>query len=553
MKKYLGALLIFSLLNLPLQQCANPQPPTGGPKDTIPPTLINSEPPTGTLNFREQTIILEFSEHVAAEQLREKLIITPKSDIKFKHIAKKNLLVIKFEEPFDDSATYHLNFFDGVTDITERSPVKNLNIAFSTGAYIDSMSISGKVTDLITQTPSANYIVGLYPLTDSLDFLLDNPAYFTSTSDSGEFKMSYIQKGIYKILTFKDENNNLVLDSENESYGFKADSVALFQPLSDFSLSSYLQNVKPIKLINSRSVGPYVEIKFSREIHEYKLSPDTIYSNIVGSNKDVIRLYNPNKQFIYNDSIPLSLFATDSLGNFTEDTLFISFIESKRKSAEFSYSLSKPLKPQLVSNQNVIFEFNKPILSVDTSRIYFAYDSLFEYPVVHPRFEWNSNYTKLNLMTGIHPDSVFSSLEATLNLSGSDTSNLQSYPILLFAHKYAFLSVDADTTSTKSVTFSQTPAPLIGLLKIIANTTQESYRIQLLQNTAVAYESVNMEETMFRVTPGTYKIRVLIDTNNDGHWSYGNLLKNIEPEEIYLLPGKISVRENWDIELDIYF
>ena len=44
--------------------CANMQTPTGGPKDSIPPVLLNELPTNLSRNFKEKVIDLEFDEYI---------------------------------------------------------------------------------------------------------------------------------------------------------------------------------------------------------------------------------------------------------------------------------------------------------------------------------------------------------------------------------------------------------------------------------------------------------------------------------------------------------
>ena len=97
MKNLVLAVITIIVLDLLFTGCANPISPTGGPKDTIPPTLINSMPVNGSINFEGQEIVLEFDEYVNADKLNQNLIITPKTDVRFKHIIKKNQLRITFD------------------------------------------------------------------------------------------------------------------------------------------------------------------------------------------------------------------------------------------------------------------------------------------------------------------------------------------------------------------------------------------------------------------------------------------------------------------------
>ncbi len=551
MKQFLLAACLVLVIDIVLTQCANPMSPQGGPKDTIPPTLIESYPVNGVTNFNEQTITLVFSEYINADKLTQNLIITPKSEIRYKHVIKKEQLIIKFEEPFQDSTTFSLNFFDGVTDITEKSPAVNLILAFSTGPFIDSAKVSGHVQDLFTQKHGAKFIVGLYPLTDTLDFLAHNPLYFTTTNDSGQFNMSYIKAGSYKILAFKDDNRNLILDAEEEDHGFIARELDLQDSISGIEINTLLQNVKPIELINHRAIGSYHEIRFNKYVSSYTINPDSINSNIVGENNNTIRLYKPD-WIPYNDSLPLIVTARDSLFNKVNDTIKISFIESNRKPQEFKYSVNyKNLT--LVDNPTYQLSFNKPIKLLRKDLITFTADSTFSYSPDSITESWNPNRTKLTLHTYLNKDAIYNQYESSLP---QDTVVIDSIsvpppipsPITFKALKGAFVSIENDSTQESTITHKKSVKQEFGTLKLAIQTDKPSYIVQLLQGDQVHYQSINDPTPTYLVKPATYTIRVLIDTNNDGEWSYGNLIENKEPEQVYLFDEPVSVRENWIVE-----
>ncbi|MEP5611328.1 MAG: Ig-like domain-containing domain [Cyclobacteriaceae bacterium] len=571
MKNIFIIILTLIIADLTLSRCANPRSPTGGPKDTVPPSLISSTPVTGSTNFKDQSISLTFSEFINADKLLQNLIITPKTDVRFKHIVKRNILNIKFDESFSDSTTYSLNFFDGVTDITEKNPAVNLILAFSTGTFIDSMQVTGSISDLLTAQPSKSFIVGLFPLTDSLDFLKHSPTYFTTANDSGRFSLSYVKSGEYRILAFKDENRNLLLDPKEEDHAFIADTLQLYDSIPDLEFSSVLQNVKPIQLTNHRPVRAYHEFKFSREIDKYSIKPDSIYSSISGEENDIIRLYNPN-QFNFGDSSQIVITVSDSLSNTIEDTVKIVFSEFIRKPPALTVDLSYKEK-KLVTNPLYTIKFNKPIVTTDLSKFAYIADSTFTLTPDSSELTWNQQRTELQIRTFINRDSVYSRQLASITLDTSmlkflpfdsleqispdQTDSIKQIivsksPIEFSILPGAFFSVEGDTSKVKSLTHKKEFRQAFGTLQFTVVTEKPSFTVQLLSNgNKVAYESVNNKTPVFTVKPASYSIRVLIDTNNDGKWSFGNLLKNQEPEEVYLFPEVISIRENWIVGEDI--
>src|SRR6187455_1086808 len=128
------------LLLLPLffLCCARQTSPTGGPKDSIPPKLIQSNPALGQTNFKGKEITLEFNEAVNLNNPKEQIIIIPDVNKEYTATTRKNTIKIVLDSKLKDSTTYSLNFRDAVQDVTEKNIPENLKIAFSTGDYIDS-------------------------------------------------------------------------------------------------------------------------------------------------------------------------------------------------------------------------------------------------------------------------------------------------------------------------------------------------------------------------------------------------------------------------------
>lgn len=565
MKKFFYLIILFLIVDLTFHSCANIGRPTGGPKDSIPPTLVYSIPETGTTNFDGQELTLEFSEYINADKLKQQLIITPKTDIQFKSVIKRNRLVIKLDTKLEDSTTYNFNFADGVTDITENNPATNLSIAFSTGPYIDSLSITGFVEELLTKEPGKKYVVGLYPFTDSLDYFTTNPIYFTTTNDSGRYSINYIKTGIYKIISFKDENSNYLLDPETESHGFLEDTINLMTSMKLDPIRCILQNVKPIELINHRPVGSYVELKFNKSPDSYTIEPQYLNHQKTGDKKDIIRIYKPD-QINYEDSLTVSVTVSDSLGNMIDEDRKIVFLESSRKKGKLSISTT-PNQIDLTKTQKINLVFNKPITQFDSTNISIKADSTFFYPISLIS-KWNDNRTSAELFTQIDTDSLYQQFEKSLFTDSSQIDSTsqelkqsdlrQKTPtkkLSIEIPEGSFISVEGDTSNAVLIPVIKESEKPKGTLKIDIETSKKSFNLQLLDdNGKVRYNQKNQKAISFNtISPGNYTIRILIDDNNDGNWSYGNLLKNQEAESVYLHPEEISIRENWIVEMGISF
>ena len=73
-------LLVFE--SLTLINCAKRGTLTGGLKDTIPPVLLNADPPLNNLNFNSEKITLNFNEYIELKEINEQLIISPPLEVK---------------------------------------------------------------------------------------------------------------------------------------------------------------------------------------------------------------------------------------------------------------------------------------------------------------------------------------------------------------------------------------------------------------------------------------------------------------------------------------
>ena len=69
-------LVCLGLTRFPLiTGCANIVPPTGGPRDSLPPVLVKADPTVNALHVSPKKIILNFDEY--GLKIRNNLIVSP--------------------------------------------------------------------------------------------------------------------------------------------------------------------------------------------------------------------------------------------------------------------------------------------------------------------------------------------------------------------------------------------------------------------------------------------------------------------------------------------
>jgi len=561
--KYLFSLIFISFIIIYfLTYCASITPPGGGPRDTIPPVLVKSYPENKSLNFNDNYIRLTYDEYLKIDNLSKQLIITPIIQEDYEQKIRKNSIELSFPEPFKDSTTYTFNFGEAIQDITEGNITLDNVLAFSTGDYIDSLYINGKVIDLFSNKPVENYTVCLYVYNDTLDIFNSQPLYLTRTNEDGQYLIENIKNGIYRLYSYNDANSNFICDMPKEMFGFKADTVNLNNNVDSVFLKVQYLDMRDIEIQRMGNAGKYFEIKTNKNIIDYMVEPidptKIIYHNF-GEDKKTIRFYN---NIHTSDSIQFVFSATDSLENSLIDTLYLKFIESKRDLEAFSVTLRPKNNSKITDEFMGEFEFSKPIIDIHFDSIYFEYDSVtFQHLGDSVQYFLNnkkdlltfniqlfySDYLKrLNKSDSI-PASI--DVENAIDIKRSGGAKTRSSKLKFHVGKGAFISADNDSSKAVDVEYEPLRPESYGIIKGNVYSEFEFFTIQLLKGQReVIKEISNKKQYEFKnVDPGNYSIRVIIDNNANGKWDPGNIFENIEPEYIYFFPEEITIRANWEL------
>ncbi len=559
MKSFLQASLVtLIIINL---NCANQRTPTGGPKDTIPPTLISSVPLNETVSFNNNWIELSFNDNINTTALKKNLIISPLTELKYSTTTKKNKIRLNFENQLLDNTTYTFNFAQGITDLTEKNPVINLSLALSTGPYIDSLMITGYVRELYKQQPVKNTLVGLYPYSDSLNLTSDKPLYFNTTNDSGVYKIQNVKFGRYKLFAFSDDNNNFNFDAKDEAYGLKPSIISLSENIKNVDIIINTIDSRPLKLISARPFGRYFNVRYSKPITSYSLtylSPHN-YSFLHQFNEDFtnIQVYPPlddhfNPEY---DSSKLILSVKDTVGQQSSDTIYVKFLSSQ----------SNPNEPNLKINfisinekqYRISLAFDKPISVIDTSKIFFKTDTLVPSIYINPQdLLWNFNRTALSFKVSVDwtylQNSLNESLEKyhTIDSLIPDKRNITRTSIVF--DSACFKDADGIALSKSLTTITKKTPEDFGILHVNTITEETSFIVQILNNKDnIVTERKNQKNfTVYYMAPGLYKLRVLIDNDKNGIWTVGNFINDSAPEAIYLYPKTTKISSNWEVSID---
>jgi uncharacterized protein (DUF2141 family) len=527
-RKILGFIFVFIIV-LVSYQCAQRGTPTGGPKDIAPPELVRAEPPNMSINFKEQKIRLYFNELVKLKDIQKQLIISP--PLKYTPILSpqgnaNKYVEITIKDTLAANTTYTLNFGQGIVDNNEENPLPFFTYVFSTGNYIDSLELSGVITDAFNKKADDFVSVMLYKIdssyTDSTVYKKP-PNYITNTLDSAIiFKLKNLKEGKYALFALKDIAGNNLFDQKTDKIGFVEDTINLptdsiyllnlFKEIPDYGVA-----VPSMEASNKISFGYYGDGS-AINIETITKLPDTVSSIIAKEReKDTLNFwFTPYKM----DSI---LFAITNENLKISDT----FNVKSRKVAFDSLRLSLNQQGNIEFDKSIKILVNTPIVSFDSTKIKLT--------------DKDTLLVANNL--------ILDTLKNHLNFDFKILPN-QSYKIELLPG--AITDFFDNTNDTVVYNLRTKSKAEYGNLKLNLNATNIAFPIivQLTNEKGkVQREIFATESQVFEfnnLNPGKYMARVIFDSNGNQKWDTGNYLKKIKPEKVSYYPTLIEMRANWE-------
>lgn len=371
--------------------CANMIPPSGGPRDTIPPILVKATPVDSSLNFKGNRITLTFNEEVDVKDLNT-IIYSPTLESTPGVSAKGRTITVRFRDTLQPRTTYIINFGKAIVDFTEGNAVKNFGYVFSTGSYLDSLEISGRVLLAENAGVDTTMIVVLHRDLRDSSVYNKTPPYVTRLNKDGSFRFHNLPKDTFAVYAIGGaEMSKRYQSISTQLFAFKntpvvpnADSVLLYaykEPnpnanQSSVSLPSKIpQNDRRLRLnspaaggqdlLNDYVLGFPVPLKNfdSAKVH---LATDSVYSPApfaaaLDSTKKEMRIKTSWKENTAYHVILEKDFASDTAGRQLLKTDTLSFLTKKKTDygslALRIKNLSSFKNPvlQFVQNNQVVF------------------------------------------------------------------------------------------------------------------------------------------------------------------------------------------------------
>ena len=209
-KSFLGFLIILAAIQILVQtfsSCANIIPPTGGPRDSLPPVLVAAIPKDSALHFNAKKIVLTFDEYVQVDNqaMQTSLIVSPNPEVSPYITSHLKEITIRLKDSLKPNTTYSINFGRALKDNNEGNVYKNFTYVFSTGDNIINGTLSGKVQLAEKGTVDSTLIVILHSDLNDSAIKKTKPDYYATLDSSGRFNFKYIPYGKYAVYVLPND------------------------------------------------------------------------------------------------------------------------------------------------------------------------------------------------------------------------------------------------------------------------------------------------------------------------------------------------------------
>jgi hypothetical protein len=583
-----------------LAACASIGHPDGGPRDTTPPCFVESDPMPGTLNFDGNKIQITFDENIQLDDPSNKVVMSPPPAQMPQITSNGRKVSITLRDTLLPNTTYTIDLANSVKDLNEGNILDGLAIDFSTGAERDSLQISGIVLEARTLEPAQSMLVGVYK--DDVDSCISTTRLhrIAKTNKSGEFTVRNLPEGTYGVYALNDLSRDYRWDrSEDVAFlGYNVSpsceridttttvrtragndstvSVTKFitHP-NDLLLcwfnegykAQYLQDYKrptanTISIIMAApadSLPQLTAIRANSDRTRRPFSQAALMSR--NATADTIRYWLTDSALIKADTLLVETRyrRVDSLEHLVwrTDTLKFNFRSTPKKTAEAprkprtregADSLQRaPRRPTMAIafevegkqhlHQPFGFRVTDPLRSVDSSRITLQLltDSIWGDVSPQPRIHQTDSINLLHYSVD-HP--WLSARRYRLIVDSAAVTNVYGLDNDSIAQE--FETYGKDDYSNIQLTLSNLPDSAVAIVELLSSSEK-----------VLATAPTHGNSAQFNyVLPGTYYLRLFIDSDGDGLYTSGHLSGGLrrQPEEVYYFPKKLTVKKNWDIQ-----
>jgi hypothetical protein len=202
------------------QNCAVQIPPSGGPRDSLPPVLVSATIKDSTTNFKASNITFKFNEYIDGTDLANAITINPLPVRQPTVTTRLNSFTISLRDSLLPNTTYTLKVKNGVKDLNEGNKIETFNYLFTTGNSFDNGKVTGSIYNASTGAVDSTLTVMLYKnITDSA-VALENPIYITDTDGDGKYTFNNIAPGKYALYAYEATKGSYMYNNTDKKFAF---------------------------------------------------------------------------------------------------------------------------------------------------------------------------------------------------------------------------------------------------------------------------------------------------------------------------------------------
>jgi len=523
-----NSILIFIVLFI--FGCAAQQPPQGGPRDQTPPKLVKAIPGNKTRNFAAKQIDLEFDEFIKLTNAYQEISMSPAMEKQPEYSSNKRKLKIEFKDSLQKNTTYVINFGKSIQDVNESNILKNFTYVFSTGNHIDSLSITGSVTNTLTQEKEKDVLVFIFPVKQDTLFGKKKPSIFALTDSSGNFALNNLREDDYRIYALKEASPDKIFNRDEELIAFLKKPIHLRADTSNVQLTLFKQDPEKFRVSEKRfDTDGKLLLVFNKGLTQpaikviYPANVDDKKQVSFSRTKDTASVYLRNMNF---DSLRVAIFDKGK----PIDTIY----QLKRKNESFtrvvttSYNMGNDSK--LKPGGNLVITASIPIENFDQSQITLNEDSVAtsEYTIQKD----TGNYKLLNLKYRWRESSKYE-----LVLNEGALTDIYGDKNKRLSKKFQINKLDNYSQLTVKLTVPDTAKAYV--VELLSEDKKLIQSDPITKNTSLVYKGI---------LAAKYYVRIIYDENKNGKWDSGNVKLKRQPENIWLNEKLITLRPNWEAE-----
>lgn len=593
--KYVAFLLVI----IGFYACASTGMPDGGPYDETPPKFVRANPEPNATNNKRKKISIEFDEYIKLDNPSEKVIISPPQKEAPEVKVSGHRVLVEFFDTLRENTTYTVDFGDAIVDNNEDNPLGNFAYAFSTGAHIDTMEVSGTVLNAENLEPVKGIQVGLHQNLEDSAFVKLPFDRISRTDSRGHFTIRGVAPGKYRIYALMDGNQNYLFDSKTEAIAFQ-DSLVIpdmrqavrqdtvwneldtlaYDTIYEVHYTRFLPDNLVLRSFKEENSMQYLVKSEREQLNRFSLyfsaKADTLptikgldfdekNAFVIESNprNDTIRYWIKDTVMCERDTLTFQMdyLATDTLGQLVPktDTLrMVNKIDKKRRMALAEEAMKKEEK-----------ERKKRAKKGDTLR-------------VEPKFFAMSvdapSSLDLNRNIVLKFDEPVEYIDtAAIHMAVKVDSMWNTIPFILMKdsivpRQYQIL---ADWQPGQEYQLKIDSLGIKGIYGLYTDKVEKELKVKTLEEYGTLYLNIvgagphaivqllNSSDGVVRQQPVTdkntcdfyflqpstkYYIRLFNDDNNNGVWDTGNYEEKRQPEEVFYFPKVWEMKANFEFE-----